>query len=264
MGGWMNFRMRWIGLGIVVWLAGGRGVEAQAMGGRSVDELLGEVRAAAEVYDAKAPSVSCHESIVMDEMKHGAVKRETRVEGTIRVMRVAHAKTPLAESHEFLTRNGEAVKEQRFNMSYWVVGGFANGLGHSLETLRPCLDARAEKAEAGWRLELAWKPGAEAQEACRQPAVPGYRKTLLLDEAGHVLHVERTMPADVAKKLGEASFAAVDFAPVVLGSQTVWLPARLESHDGKDENRLEVRYSGCRLFGGSMTILPGAEKVPEP
>ena len=256
--------MRWMGLGGVLWLAAAGMACAQAAGGRSVDELLAEVRADAEVYDAKAPSLSCHESIVMEERKHGEVKRRTLVEATIRVVRVANARTPLVESHEFLTRNGEAVKEQRFNMSYWLVGGFANGLGHSLERLRPCLEARAEKVEAGWRLELAWKPGAEAQEVCRQPAVPGFHKTLLLDEAGHVLRVERTLPPEVAKKLGEASFVALEFAPVVLGAQTVWLPARLDSHDVKDENRLEVRYSGCRLFGGSMTILPGADKVAEP
>jgi len=77
-----------------------------------------------------------------------------------------------------------------------------------------------------------------------------------------VVHVERTLPDDAARSHKEASFAATDYAPVALGAESLWLPVRMESHDPKDEHRLEVRYSGCQRYAGSMKILEGVQPVP--
>ena len=150
-------------------------------------------------------------------------------------------------------------------MAYWVSGGFANGLGHAFAGSELCFDLLAEPvAGTGtMRLEVTRRAGSDALAVCREHALPGYRKVLVLDAEGNVLHVERTVPPEVAGPRREVPFAAMDFTPVQLGAQTLWLPVRLESHDPKDENRLQVRYSECRLFSSSITITPGAGEMPE-
>ena len=253
-----------LGLGLGLAVPGAAAAQASSV---KAEELMADVQRDAAAYDARLPSLSCRESIVMDEMKHGAVKKTTRIEGTLRVVRTEDAKTPLREEHHFTSRNGANVEDgQKIGMTYWVSGGFANGLGHAFAGSEVCFDLAAAPVAGTetMRLELTRRAGSDALAVCREHALPGYRKTLVLDAEGNVLHVDRTVPPEVAGPRREVAFAAVDFRPVQLGAQTLWLPVRLESHDPKDENRLEVRYSECRLFSSSITITPGVTKVPGP
>ena len=255
----------WLGTGFVLLTLVVRAGCAQLGPATTAAELQAQVRQDAAAYDQKLPSLSCRESSAIDEIKHGTVTKTMHLAGTIRVLRTSDAKEPLRESHTFAERDGTPIAQGKsVPISYWLTGGFANGLGHATPEADVCFDAHAEKVAAGWKLELTRHPDTDGLQVCRDHALPGYRKTLLLNDAGQVTHVERVMPPEVARQRRDASFAAMDFAPVSLGEETLWLPVRLESHDEKDEHRLEVRYSECKRFGGSITILPGVEKVPEP
>lgn len=251
------------GLGLILVVQG----VAWAQGNRAkAQELMADVQRDAAAYDAKLPSLSCHESVTIEEMKHGAVKKTTHIEGTLRVLRTEDAKVPLREEHHFETKDGVPVERQDFGMKYWVTGGFANGLGHAFAESEACYDLEAWPMAGAdtMRLELTRRAGSDALQVCREHSQPGLRKTLVLDVEGNVLHVARFVPPEVAERLREVIYAALEFNPVQLGTQTLWLPARLETRDADDRNRLEVRYSECRLFSSSITITPEGSKVPEP
>ena len=92
--------------------------------------------------------------------------------------------------------------------------------------------------------------------------LPGAVRRTVVDADGNVVHVEVQTPEPAAQKMSRPYFAEIDYAPVRIGDASYMLPARVATHDEKDERRFEVRYSNFHRYGGAMTILPGAEKVP--
>jgi hypothetical protein len=244
--------------------SGGFALLGQDVANVDSDEVVAHLYDLGAGYGAKLPSLSCHESISILDLKRGEVKRATRLEGMIRVVRNGESRSPFTETHTFLTKDGVAAPE-KFNLSYWVNGGFANALGLSHPEARGCNDFRVTRrgGDGGIRVDVAERADAQSQPVCQQFSLPGYRKTIIMDDAGHVLHVDRSVPADVARRYKEVSFAAMDYAPVKLGDETLWLPSRMESHDPKDDHRLEVKYSECQRFTGSIKILEGVTPVTE-
>ena len=221
----------------------------------SVDELLPRLYAYAREYRAKLPSFSCDESITSQAVRNGKVKKEVKIEGMLREIRDEGKKDPFRENHTFKSVNGQPAKAQ-FHIPFLVQGGFANMVGFVREETAGCFDYHLVSQDEGknLRLDLALKPNHTGQNCT--DIQEGFRKTVVLDAAtGRIIHVERTISAEVAKQGKEVYFASVDYAPQKLGSETFWLPVRLFTHDADDERRMYVTYSNFHRYTGEMSIV---------
>jgi hypothetical protein len=231
----------------------------------NADELLAKAIAYAKRYQAVLPSLMCDEAIVSAEVKKGVVKRQTKIDGTMREVRTDAGKDPFEESHQFTSFDGvPTVAGKKYYFPYFVRGGFANGLGFLSSDLAKCYMAAIEPMDdaAKVRITLTPRPGMEGVQDCEGAGIVTSRFVVLERSSGHVLHSERTIRPEYAKKAKEAYFAAVDYGPVQLGGQEVWVPIKVVSYDPKQEGRFEANYSNFHRFGGTMKIISGSEKPP--
>ncbi len=233
----------------------------------TVAELLPKLVENGRRYQEALPSLSCEESIVSQEVKHGKVKKEVHVEATLRVKRTGRTRPAFEDTHDFKTHDGISyLVDPHVHYPYFATGVFSNALGFSSLAELACFDIALDDAgpEKPLRLDLKTKDHAGDSPACDW-ALPGLAKTILIDRAsGHITHLDRTVPRKLAEKLHEVEFGSVDYAPVELGGETFWLPSRVETRGDKDEGRMQAVYTGCKRYTASVTITGGTETVPDP
>lgn len=223
----------------------------------TVDALLPQLQAYAQQYESSIPSLSCDELITSQVVKNGRVKKEMKIESTLREIRTEGGRDPYQEKHQFRTVDGQPA-QKKFDIPFFVQGGFANSMGFRHPEWNGCFDYQLTQGEDGktLTLKLALREGS-ADPVCR--ALPeGYRKTVVVERAsGRVMFVERSISARAAKEKREAFYASMEYAPQTIGDETMWLPKKLVTHDAKDEGGMTVVFSNYHRYVGKATLLPG-------
>jgi len=228
----------------------------------SVDDEVARLFAYARDYHNRLPSLECDESIDSQQVKNGKIKWEVKVEAVLSEVRDPKISDGFRDSYQFKTVNGKPPGKS-FKIPYLVQGAFPNAIGFADESQKNCFDYKLSQEDGGatLSLELAAKPPS-SNPACKD-VFEDYRKIVLIDVAsGAVKHVTRTMSPAAARKHHETPFASIDYAPQSLGDLTLWLPTHLESHDEKDEGRMQASFSNYHRFAAKVTILPDIKEVP--
>lgn len=224
-----------------------------------VERLLPELWEYARQYRAQLPSLSCKESILSQRVTTGVVRDETRIESTLRVLRVEGGPEPFSEKLQFLSVDGHAVPS-RIRIPLLVQGGFANAMGFAEgASTAACYDYKVSRLDSGrnLRLDMALRLN-DADPACKKIA-EGFRKTVLVDAAsGRITYVERTISAKAAKDRKEIFFATMEFGPQRIGNEMLWLPVKMTAHDDKDEGRMAITFSDYHRYAASSTIVPAS------
>ena len=227
-----------------------------------MDELLPRLYTYAREYRAKLPSLSCDESITSQVLKKGKVKKEVKIEASLREIRDDSKTEPFTERRTFNKVDGRRPKPH-FTIPFLVRGAFANAIGFVRQDREACFDYRlvAQDGGATLRLDMALKPN-YTDTNCKD--VPeGYKKTVLVDaKTFRITHVDRTISAEAAKHSIEVYFFSTDFSPQKLGNETFWLPAKVYAHDAGDEGRMYATYSNFHRFTGELKVLP-VDKLPD-
>jgi hypothetical protein len=223
-----------------------------------VEKLLERLVDYARKYRANLPSLSCDESITTQDVRKGVVRKEVKIESTLREIRMDTGSEDFSERHHFNTVDGHAPLA-RFNVPYFVQGGFANALGFAsnFTTDMACYEYKISSLDEGktLRLDLGVRPN-NTDATCRD-VFEGYRKSVLIDAAsGRITYLERTMSAKAAKDHKEAFFATMEYGPQKMGDETLWLPIRMTAHDDKGEGRMSVTYSNYHRYMAKATIVP--------
>ena len=232
---------------------------AQAQSGQgsssSVDEVLSKLSQHSREYRAGLPALSCQESVVSEEVRHGQVRKTVKVEGVLREMRNPSNPDQFVERHNFQTVDGHPAPRQ-FKIPFFVEGGFANALGFANDKIAKCFmyDLVSVDGGARRRLDMALRKGA-GEEECK-PIPEGYKKSVFIDAEERIVRVERTISAEASKKLKEVYFVAADYQPQQLGGKTLWLPSRLFNQDAEDQRQMTATYSSCHLYTATVTIDP--------
>jgi hypothetical protein len=244
------------------------GVSAQTVvAAPDADDLLAHAIAFAQRYQAVLPSLICDETIVSAALKNGVVKRQTTIRGTMREVRTNGGKDPFDESHQFTEFDGvPATEGKKHYFPYFVMGGFANGLGFLSSDRAKCYTATIEPTSDESKIRISLRPRIETVgvQGCEGTENVTSRLILLERANGHVLHSERTIRPEYARKAKESYFASVDYAPVQLGGEALWVPVKVVAYDPKEEGRFEASYTNFHRFSGTVTIVPGTEKpAPE-
>jgi hypothetical protein len=241
---------------------------AQAQPTPSVDEVVKQLIAYSKDYRAKLPSLECDESIVSQQIKGDKVKWEVKAEATLRQIRDSKDPDEFNDSYTFKSVDGHPPKA-RFKLPYFVNGAFANGIGfasddsHGSDDSHECFSYALSREDGGTtlRLEVTAKPVRTASD-CKD-VFAEYHKIVLVDAAtGIVKHITRSMSPAAARKHREVVFASIDYAPQNLGELTLWLPVRVESHNGKGERRMTATFSNYHRYTGEARILPGVVELP--
>lgn len=226
-----------------------------------IEKLLPQLYANAREYLAKLPSLSCDESITSQALKKGKVQHEVKVESVLREVREATGANNFSEKHQFVSVNGQPPPP-KFNVPFFVQGGFANALGFRHEDKIGCYDFKLASEDAGKtiKLDMALKPN-NPDPVCDQP-LKSYSTTVLVDAAsGHVMYVDRTVSPEDFKLHHEVFFASMEYGPQKIGDETLWLPIRMTAHDPKNEGQMIVIYSNYHRYSATSTILPADPPV---
>ncbi len=222
-----------------------------------VAALLRQLYAYARHYRDTLPSLSCDESITSQSVKNGKVRKEVRIESSLRETRAdPSAANPFEERHQFKSIDGKPPKPH-VNIPYFVEGGFANAVGFTKEESAGCYTYQLSHEPDGVRrLELTALP--ERGIVACDDVIKTYRKTVLIDAEGRITHVERSMSPEDAHNRREVDFAAMDYGPQPLGDETVWLPTRMTSHDANDQGRMTAVYSNYHRYTATSKVLSAA------
>ncbi len=229
-----------------------------------VNEVLTALYAYAKQYRDKLPALECHELVTSQYAHKGKVQKEVKMEGTLRETRATSGDEPFVEKYQFTTVDGKPAP-QKWKIPYFVSLGFANAIGFSAPGDEVCYTYQLRIEPNGQkRLDLAARPNSTAP-ICHDH-IESYRKTVILDPAGHLLHIERSMSEADARRLKDVPYGEMDYAPEQLGDQVLWLPTRLLAHDAKDEGRMIAIYSNFHIYTAKTTILPvmGLPATSEP
>ena len=209
----------------------------------------------AEALDHSLPSLTCQESAVSEWLQRGKVKQHVAFTANMRAARTPGG--PLHETFTLSTLNGKPYSGRKTPFPFYTAGGFDASMAYFMPAHQACYRYSLSQG----RIDFETSPDVASHPQCRNDGVRGFA---LMDAAGDVTHMERTVLADVTQELHLVPFAAIDFAAVELNGQTYRLSQHLISEypEGDSTGRFEAFYSGCRLFTVSVTIGPPTEVDP--
>jgi len=229
--------------------------------------VLDSLVANAEQYRATLPSLTADEHISSEASFLGIFKDHAEAQATMRVIRASPGK-PLQESRQIAVMNGKPVEPGKTaKLPVTLFGGF----GHFQDMFftpqhRVCFSFTLlpEPGPDGTlQIGIAGPAAIPAQPGCQQDR-EGLTGLARVDRAtGQLVHLERTIPENVAAKGNLAPFASIDCAPTKVGDETFWLPTvvigRVQS--GKIRGQFIAHYSNYHRYTASIKLLPGATEV---
>lgn len=238
---------------VAVLLAGGSG---RAQDAPEPVEQLGRLRATALALQRDLPNISCHQAAVSERLRGEKTKKRVEFEADLTVVRTPRGE--LSERSRITVVDGKPWTKTSLKMPLFLVGGVDEAFIFFLPRFQQCFVFRGDARRIDWV-----SVDAISEDACNVGR--GSVGFALLDEAGTVTHLERRTPADAAVRTHVSAFSAYDLKLTTLGNKTYPLSTRVTADipDGKDTRRFTSEYSDCRLYQGSVTIVPGVTVVPD-
>jgi hypothetical protein len=221
-----------------------------------LQQLLDRLGAIAQSLEHSLPSLTCVETGVSQALKKGKVKKRVAFAANLRAIRVPGAS--LHESFTLTQIDGKPYSKPGFPFPFYAGEGFDSAMVYFRPSQQPCYLYTLSPG----RIDFQTIPDAASHPPCRAEGVRGFA---LVDAAGNVTHVERTVPESSTRNFNLTPFAAIDLAPVELNGHTYQLARHIVSRTYHTDftGHFEATYSNCQLYTASVTILPGAQVVPD-
>jgi hypothetical protein len=234
-------------------------------------ELIDQLVANAEQYHANLPSLTADEAIDSEASFMGMFKSHAHATGTFRVLRAAPG-VPLQESRQIAVLNGKPVEPgKHVTLPTTLFGGFGRFQEMFFTPEHRLCFSFTLLPQPGPRdtiqIAIASSGGAGQPPACTHDHATLTGLALVDPVAHQLVHVERTIPDEIAAPAKLAPFASVDLASTKVGDQTYWLPTTVTGTilNGKIRGRFLAHYSNYHRYTASITLLPGAVEVePSP
>jgi hypothetical protein len=213
------------------------GAWAQGTKVPTLEEMLQRLDASLAHYDAKVPSFICDEHVV-SRLEPGWGNPQTVTDSIFRLKRSANADhtTTLVESRDVTTVDGKPATKQDVEGPTLLEGAFEGGLAVVSSAQTSCMNYALEKVDkrragAPYVVRFATLLTPENRAGCLLQEESKGRATI--DPVSmQMTHLELTTPRHTIVR-GDADGAAVvgkrvitvDYAPVVFGGQTFWMPS---------------------------------------
>lgn len=246
----------------------------------TLEEILQRLEANLNHYDVGVPSLFCDEHVI-SEVEHRSRTEDTTV--TDSVFRLKRTPSPdhtttLVESRAIKTVNGKPPTSQKINGPTMLSGAFEGGLAVVSLKQAPCTDYRLQRIHknrptAPYIVSFATVLTPRNIAGCLLKEKSKGRA--LIDPASmQITHLELTTPhhtitpGDMYRSpfIGERVIT-VDYAPVLLGGQTFWMPSvidlRVTSGSGTFHKivwSFHATYRNYHKLEVESRILPGFQK----
>ena len=232
------------------------GLAQEAAAPRTLEAELSYLGAQIAELKESLPNIACIETVVSQELHGEKVHERVDFTATLEVKRGDDGK--LGESFTIVTWKGKPFTGGRVRYPAYVEGGFDKAINYFSSKAQACYRYTLSPG----RIDFESDPAKAKQDACNE----GVRGFALLDGAGNVDHVERTVSGDFPKNAHLVPFAAIDFHPVELNGRTFRLASHTlaEFQRGSTVARFEATYERCRLFGVTVKIGPATEVAAPP
>ena len=257
---------------------------ASALGAQTPtpNEILQRLEANLNHYDAGVPSFFCDEHVISSEVMSGARDQITVTDSVFRLKRNPRPDhtTTLVESREIKNVDGKPATSQQMDGPTLLSGAFEGGLAVVSLNQTSCINYTLERIDRN-------RPAEPYIVRFATVLTPQNTASCLLQEnsKGHIFidpasmqitRLELTTPhhtiirgdAFTSRVVGERVLA-VDYAPVVLGGESFWMPSVITSRDTSGSGTFHAvvwsyraTYRNYHKLEVTSRILPGSE-TPE-
>jgi hypothetical protein len=245
----------------------------------TLDEILHRLQANLNRYDARVPSLFCDEHVVSSQTERNIPDESTVTDSVFRLKRTPGAddSTILAESREIKTVNGKPATSQDMNAPTTLSGAFEGGLAvvsldqtacmsYALQPINRRRPAEPYIVRFATALTPQNSAGCLLQEKSKGRA--------FIDPASlQITHLELTTPRHVmipgdsfSSPVVGRRVLSVDYAPVLLGGETFWMPARITMRITRGSGTyhetvwsFEATYRNYHKLEVTARIVPGSE-----
>jgi hypothetical protein len=272
----MTSRRLFAAISLVALLGVSSALRAQQAKAPTLEEILERMEANLNHYDGDLPSLFCEEHAV-SAMEPGGRDDNTVTDSVFRLKRTAGPEhtTSLVESREIKSVNGKPAKTQDLEGPSLLSGAFEGGLAVVSADQKVCMKYRLEKrkrnrADEAYVVRFATAITPENSAACLlQEKSEG--RAVIDPQSMQITHLELITPHHVivhgspyaSPVIGKRTLT-VDYAPVVLGGQTFWLPSAISQRSVGGANTFhvtvwtyEASYRNCHRLEVTSRILPG-------
>lgn len=239
----------------------------------TLDEILGRLEANLNHYDKDLPSLFCDEHAV-SAIEPGGPDQNTVTDSLFRLKRTAGPEhtSSLVESREIKSVNGKPAKTQDMEGPSLLSGAFEGGLAVVSVDQKVCMKYTLQRVKRNepYVVRFATAITPENSAACLLQEKSDGRA--LIDPASmQITHLELITPHHVivhgspyaSPVIGKRTLT-VDYAPMVLGGQTFWLPSAISQRSIGDANTFhatvwtyKANYRNCHRLEVTSRILPG-------
>lgn len=274
----MNFKRLSAATSFLAFLGFSSGLYAQRAKTPTLEEILERLQANLKHYDTGVPSFFCDEHVV-SQMEPDLRKHNATSDSIFRMKRTANPGdgTTLVESREIKELNGKPPASQDLKGPSLVSGAFEGALAVVSLSQRACMKYTLKRIHKDHpaepyiiRFVTALTP--ENSGDCLLQEKSSGR--VLVDPASmQITRLELTTPHhtivpgtwDASKIVGKRVLT-VDYAPVVLGGESFWMPSTITSQDTSGSGTYHVTvwsyratYRNYHRLEVRSRILPGVE-----
>lgn len=277
----MTFRASSTAISLVALIGLSSPLCAQQAKTPTLEEILQHLDSHLDHYDARVPSLFCDEHVV-SQVEHGSRTEDTTVTDSIfRLKRTPDPDdtTTLVESREIKTVNGKPAVSQKMDGPTMLSGVFEGGLAVVSLKQTACTNYKLERVHKKHPADpyiVSFATVLMPQNTAGCLLKENSKGRAFIDPASmQITHLELTTPHHVITPgdkyrspfIGERVIT-VDYAPVLLGGETFWLPStidlRVTSGSGtfhKSVWSFRAAYRNYHKLEVKSRVLPGFEKL---
>ena len=231
----------------------------------TLNEVLDRLSQDSAAYQAFVPNFFCDQHVVSQQLKSGIVSKQATLDSNFRVVRnktgANHGQ--LVETAEPKLLNGKPTTKEHINLPIVFNDAFTSAVETFFsDSSRGCYTYKLVTPPTG-PIEVDFTVRDEYIPMVAQCGgiAPGTTGKALVDRTTlHAIHVDRAHP-DMPSGKG-ANSASVDFATVLIGADTFYLPSTVEARAGTPAHGYLYRatYSNCH----KLTVTTTISVVPDP
>ena len=222
-----------------------------------LNDLLARVVANVARYHATLPSITADEDITSSLSQHGLYRARSTAHATLRVS-PGKPGEQLDEVRTYLMLDGKPVPAgKKVSVTFELNGAFSRVADSFFLPARiPCytFTVLPEAAPDG-SIQLYFRTNPQLLGTCtnRKLVISGLAR---LDPAtAQIRHLERSISTPAEGH--NTTSIAIDYAPAMIGGQSIWLPTSLTAELDYGKGSFSARYSNYHRYTGTVTLLPG-------
>jgi hypothetical protein len=244
----------------------------------TMEEILQRLEANLNHYDARVPSIFCDEHVISQIVESGQPNEDTVTDSVFRLKRIPsadHTTTMLVELREIKSVNGKPATKQQMDGPSLLSGAFEGGLAVVSLSQTACMNYTLQRINKNRPTEpyvVRFSTVLTPQNTDDCLLQENSKGRAFIDPASmQITHLELTTPHHViipaisytAPVIGKRELT-VDYAPVLLGGETFWMPSTITMRNTSDSGTFHMTawsyratYRNYHKMEVTTRILPG-------